>query len=167
MPRSMLARALAALLLAAAGIAALVLVLQQQELQQEEHALAARANTPRSIPLRTDLPPLGRTAQPVLVCAAGSELPASAAPVLRVLPDGSVAMVRPAPLSQRPGQVAETVPTVLLPCALGALDPAQRGGLLECIGALVAERPVPEGAVQLAGADGRGDELGRLLAWLP
>lgn len=164
--RSVLARAAAALLLAAAGIAALVVVLQQQE--REQHALAARAIPAPPPPApRTDLPPLGRTAPAVLVCAAEAELPAAAAPLLRVLPDGSVAMVRPAPLARRPGQVAETVPTVLLPQPVHALSPAQRGALLECIGALVAERPVPEGAVRLAGTEVRGAELDRLLGWLP
>ena len=163
--RSVIARATAALLLAAAGIAALVVVLQQQE--REQHVLAARASAPLPPVPRTDLPPVGRTAQPVLVCSAASELPDGAAPLLRVLADGSVAMVRPAPLAQRPGQLAETVPTVLLPAPLHDLTPAQRGGLLECLAALVVDRPVPEGAVRVSGPEAGALELDRLLAWLP
>lgn len=163
--RSVLARVAAALMLASVGIAALVVVLQRQE--RDQRALAARVHTPPPPAPRTDLPPLGRTAPSVLVCVTETELPTGAAPLLRVLPDGSVAVVRPAPLARRPGQVAETLPTVLLPLPVPALSPAQRGALLECIAALVTERPVPEGAVRLAGAEVGGGELDRLLAWLP
>ncbi len=163
--RSVLVRVAVALLLAVTAISALVFTLRQQD--AEAHGFALRGAPPGPPFPRTDLPPLGRTAQPVWICSAWAQVPENAAPLLRVLPDGSVAMVRPAPLAQRPGQVAETVPTVLVPRPLEALNPAQRGALLECLAALVADRPVPTGSVRVAHADGTAVALDRLLDWLP
>jgi len=164
-PRGMALRAAVAVVVAAAGIGALAHSLRETGASSPAQPLRAG---PARVPVPvTDVPPLGRIEHAVHVCMDERQVPPDAAPLVRVLRDGSLALVRPAPLAQRPGQSVQTVPAVVLSRPLAALSPAERGALLECLGALVPERPVPADAVHVVGDASGARELGRLLPWLP
>lgn len=93
------------------------------------------------------------------------------APVVQVLPDGSLALRRAAPLAGEPadrGHGRAGAVAVLLPAGrLAALDAAQRGALLELVGAWLDERPVPATRLHLVDVSADAGELARLLAWVP
>lgn len=93
------------------------------------------------------------------------------APVVQVLPDGSLALRRAPPLAVAPsdrGHGRAGAVAVLLPAGrLAALDPAQRGALLELVGAWLDERPVPTTRLRLVDVSADPAELARLLAWVP
>lgn len=163
--RGMLWRACAALLVAATGIGVLAHSLRESGASAPRQPLRAG---PARVPVPvTNVPPLGRIERTVQVCTDERQVPADAAPLVRVLRDGSLALVRPAPLAQRPGQSVHTVPAVVLSRPVAALSPAERGALLECLGALLPERPVPLDAVHVVGDASGARELVRLLPWLP
>lgn len=157
------------LLLGLGAAAALTAVLS---LSLRGPALAAPSPPPFAPPrLAPPLPPLQPGPGPVLLCADRARLPAAAQPVLAIAADGAVRLVRagpcldlprPSPLRPSPGSAA-----VLLPAAdLARLSPAARGGLLECLGALLAARPVRPADLALAGVAAAPDELSRLLSWV-
>jgi len=93
------------------------------------------------------------------------------APVVQVLRDGSLALRRAAPLADNPsdrGHGRAGAVAVLLPASrLSALDAAQRGALLELVGAWLDERPVPLARLRLVDVTADPAELARLLAWVP
>lgn len=93
------------------------------------------------------------------------------APVVQVLPDGSLALRRAPPLATNPsdrGLGGAGAVAVLLPASrLAALDAAQRGALLELVGAWLDERPVPPARLRLVDVSADPAELARLLVWVP
>lgn len=93
------------------------------------------------------------------------------APVVQVLPDGSLALRRASPLAVGPadrGHGRAGAVAVLLPSSrLAALDAGQRGALLELVGAWLDERPVPMARLRLVDVVADPAELARLLLWVP
>lgn len=93
------------------------------------------------------------------------------APVVQVLPDGTLALRRAPRLAVNPsdtGHGRNGAVAVLVPASrLAALDAAQRGALLELVGGWLAERPVPPARLRLVDVSADPAELARLLAWVP
>lgn len=97
-------------------------------------------------------------------------LDARVAPVVQVLADGAVVLRRPAPLARRPDAFAEGElgAAVLLPAAsLAGLDPRARAALVEVLGQLSAERPVPSARFRVVDLNLPLADLERLLGWVP
>lgn len=93
------------------------------------------------------------------------------APVVQVLPDGSLALRRASPLATGPadrGHGRAGAVAVLLPQSrLAALDAGQRGALLELVGAWLDERPIPTARLRLVDVAAEPAELAQLLLWVP
>ena len=100
-------------------------------------------------------------------------VPPDVAPVVEVLPDGTLALRRGVPLAAAPGanralsQDGYGACVVLPGSRLAELTPAARGALCDLLMQWFPERPVPVGRLRSLGVRISGQEWGRLLAWLP
>ncbi|MCB9878283.1 MAG: hypothetical protein H6835_11855 [Planctomycetes bacterium] len=101
-----------------------------------------------------------------------ASLPPDVAPVVEVLPDGEVALLRPAPGAAAPDAIGPSPSGlgagVLVPeVDLDELSPRARAALLGVIGALTRERPVAIGRIEVLDFEATPAALRRLLSWLP
>jgi hypothetical protein len=104
----------------------------------------------------------------VLLASRAEAFAPDVAPIVQVLADGSLALRRPAPRAQRPEQTSspDTDAGILLPArSLQGLGPDARAALLDVIGQLVAERPVPSARVRAVDVAAVAD-LDGLLSWV-
>ncbi|HEX6811015.1 MAG TPA: hypothetical protein VF384_05260 [Planctomycetota bacterium] len=168
-PRSLTVRVGLAVLAAALGITALQFCVVRCESEAAPKPAPLPA-PPRAAGTALRLLPAAGT---ILLATRLQAVPPDVAPVVQILADGSTALRRPAPLSTGPLAVPVTSrdghgAAVLLPTGtLPGLTASARGALVEVLGQLVAERPVPErrfvaGDFPLAAAD-----LANLLRWVP
>jgi hypothetical protein len=171
--RSLAARVGLALLLAAAVIAALQYGVDRRDQQRRAQSMrAAGAGVDRPA-APSPLQALGFVLQPtaaaVLLASRLQALAPDVAPVVQVLADGTVALRRPAPVSQSPAATsAGRRVGILLPTTeLDRLGPAVRGTLVELLAALLVDRPVAADRVQLVDVGVGSFGLGPLLAWVP
>jgi hypothetical protein len=108
---------------------------------------------------------------PILLALRPSSLEPAVAPVVQLLADGGMALRRPAPRAQGPSGAAETTvdgAAIVLPGAgLAGLDPRARSALVELVGQLVRERPVPAARFRTVDFALPVAELERLLQWVP
>ncbi|MGE3171233.1 MAG: hypothetical protein AB7O97_01325 [Planctomycetota bacterium] len=176
LPRSTAGRMALAAVVALAAIAALELLLRGRDAavlaarrdpapwrpdgDREAPDVAPDAADPRAPSAR------GLRADRVVLCADPATA-RDAAACYQLLADGSVAVRRPPPLPAVPGRQRLAAVAVALPAgSLTALSPQQRAGLLDLLGTLVAERPVPPDRVVLAGLGGARADLTALLGWV-
>lgn len=110
--------------------------------------------------------PLPATSAPILVASGVAAIAPDAAPVVEVLPDGSLALRRPATPFAGPVATRRAAAIVVPKSGLAAWSPAVRGALTAAIGALAADRPVPAGQVQVVDVPIAADELAALLTWV-
>ncbi|MCA8967181.1 MAG: hypothetical protein KDC48_20040 [Planctomycetes bacterium] len=165
-PEALAGRLFLALALAACAIAALA------QLVSERDAVAAAVARPKAAPQPRpvrQIVPVPAVAGRILLSSSPQIVPAEPAPVVQLLADGTEVLRRAPPLPEGP-QAAALLPgeaVIVLPAAtLGQLTPEARGALVELIGRLVRERPVP--ATRFATLDFRMPvaDLERLLAWV-
>lgn len=131
----------------------------------------AAAPPPRLAPPPAPLPPLGPDRGPVLLLAAGAAVPPALDLLLRIDADGAVQLLQRAPPRLVPLPSPMLVPpprrAIMLPVGdLERLSPRARGSLLECLGALLAGRPVASAEVVLGLVQASPAELHRLLSWV-
>ena len=157
------------LLLAAAAAAVAIVALNQVVGARER--TGALATAPLRAPQASPLAGLGfvpvATDGVVLLVSRVDAVPATVAPVLQVLADGTLAVRRAPPLGKGPLAVAGDVAIVVPRSPLAAWSPAARGALAELLAALVVARPVPRERVRLVDVPFGESELRALLAWLP
>jgi hypothetical protein len=152
----------------ALGILALQLCVVRCESQAARTPAANPA--PRAVGLDLRLPPSAGT---ILLATRLAAVAPDVAPVVQVFDDGSVALRRPPPLSA--GPVATEARSrdgygaaILLPAgSLPGLTASARGALVEVLGQLVAERPVPEQRLVAGDFPMTAPELQALLRWVP
>ncbi|MGC6487011.1 MAG: hypothetical protein ACON4Z_05170 [Planctomycetota bacterium] len=107
------------------------------------------------------------------VCDSVRAAPADVAPVVEVLPDGTLALRRGVPLAADPGPERPTsadgfgAAVVLSSGGLAALTPEARGALCGLLMRWFPERPVSRRRLQALGFRPDEEAWGRLLAWLP
>ena len=167
LPRSLAARLLLASIAAAAGVLAL-----QQSLREPVRAASRAAVRPPARP--SALASLGFPVMPaageVLLCSRIEAVPPDTAPVLRVLADGALAVLRPPALAPGPGAAAarpRATAVVVPPAPYAGWPPPARSALLELLGALLPERPLPVQRVRAVDVALGSDELAALCRWVP
>lgn len=131
---------------------------------------AAAARSP-AWPGPAPLPPLCPDRGPVLLLAASAAVPPDLDLLLRIDADGAVQLLqRPTPrLVPPPWPLLVPPPrrAIALPVRdLARLSPLARGSLLECLGALLAARPVTSCDLRLGEVQATSAELRRLLSWV-
>ncbi len=138
---------------------------------------AARAQIAAATPTAPKRPGLGFRLLPssgtILLATRLDAIAPDVAPVVQIFADGNLALRRPARLPQAPvrtsppnrdGQGA----AILLPAgSLGQLTSSARGSLVEMLGQLIAERPVPARRLVAVDFALSARELSALLPWIP
>ena len=129
-----------------------------------------RGTAPQAVGLGMLLPPSAGT---ILLATRLAAVAPDVAPVVEVFADGSAALRRPPllptgplapPVKSRDGHGA----AILLPArSLPGLTASARGALVEVLGQLVAERPVPEQRLVAGDFPRTAPELQALLRWVP
>jgi len=164
-PASVAARVAIALAVAVLGVVALAIGV--------EHADAASRDVHRAAPAPVvpSAPRIGFSLAPVggrIVLASRVDAVApDVAPLVQVFADGSAALRRPAPLARGPGAPAVAGDAaIVLPGALPRLDPLVRGTLVELLGQLLGERPVPRARLATVGVGAADRDVTVLLEWV-
>lgn len=109
----------------------------------------------------------------LLVAARSADLPSDVAPVIQLLPDGSLAVRRPVPLASAPGlggrlsRDGHGAGLVLPGPDLAGLSAAARGTLGGLLSRWSSARPFPRHRLKSVGYPLHQGDLDRLLGWLP
>jgi len=163
--RSLAARLLIAFGVATAGLIGLDLVVRRQD---GEAATLPPRPPEQALP---DQVALRAASGLILLSSRLAALEPALAPVVQVLTDGGLALRRATPLARGPGGDAEAATrgaAIILPVpSLARLDPRARAALVEVIGQLVVERPVPATRFRTVDFALPTAELERLLRWVP
>lgn len=164
-PRSLGVRLLLAGGVATAGLIGLNLVVRQQE-------VTAGPVLPRPAePVRPDQLALRPVGGLILLSSRLAAVEPDLAPVVQVLAEGGLALRRATPRANGPGanpEAATRGAAVVLPVpSLLQLDPRARAALVEVIGQLVVERPVPATRFRTVDFALPVAQLERLLHWVP
>ncbi|MEC8252794.1 MAG: hypothetical protein VX044_06235 [Planctomycetota bacterium] len=184
--RELLARLVAALLVGVAGVVGLAFAVQAFDDRPKRTMRAKSAGqvdvggriaTSFEMPRPGHAAAVGFELRPLVGTLAVSgrldALPADVAPVIEVLPDGSLALRRSRPLAASPDQArrgsrsGDGAGVVLPGRRLGELSPEARGALGGLLVRWFPRRPVPAGRIRAVGFALPEPDLARLLAWLP
>jgi len=161
-PQSLAGRLTLALLVAAAAVAALDAMVWHTDAQAVAREAAGRPAAFAPAPIVGLLP----TAGEILLATRIEAVPADAAPVVQVTPDGGFTVLRPSPRDAAGATLRPAA--ILLPAAsTRRFDAATRATLAEIIARLATERPVRAARFRSLGFRLDVFELERLLAWLP
>ncbi len=165
-PQSLGGRLLLAFVTAAVAIAVLAITVRQRD------AVRAAVRRADALPLLPPPPALGLQLAPcgghVLLASRIEAVPPDVAPVVQLFTDGTAVLRRPAPLALSPQGPTDGDAALLLPDrSLCRLAPAARAALLDLIGQLLRQRPVPTDRVVVGDLVAAPGALAPLLQWVP
>lgn len=163
LPRSLGVRIVMALAAAVAGIVGLSFCVERAD-------AAARDTAPSLVPAVVDVPRITFSLAPcggsILLASRTDAIAPGIAPLIQVFADGSVALRRPSPLAHEPGATTIGDAAIVLPAPLPRLDASARGALLELVGRLVGERPLPLARLRLVDIAASERDLAVLADWV-
>lgn len=166
-PQSLAGRLLLSLMAAAGGVLALAHFAAERDLAAAAAAIPAPVAPPR---IQRQVVPVPAVTGRILLTSSPTIVPDGRAPVVQLLDDGSEVLRRAPPLPE--GPEASTLlageAVIVLPApTLQRMGPEARGALIDLVGRLVRERPVPAARFATLDFPMPLAELQRLLEWVP
>ena len=161
-PQSLAGRLVLALLAAAAAVALLDVAVTKGDARAAARDPTRRVAPAAAPPIVGLLPTLGE----ILLAIRLDAVPADAAPVVQITPNGAFTVLRPSP--REPAGAVLRPAAILLPTAsLGRFDATARATFAEVVARLATERPVRGARFRALGFRLETADLERVLAWLP